>query len=121
MRASSPATPAKSSARKSVAARPAAADSTRSASRSLQRGTVRASIVAGSTKSPGAILDGAKRRPAGLGARMGPSNPAALGGSSSGRTTDSDSVYLGSNPSPPANTREARQPAGLVVLATGLG
>src|SRR5579862_6684486 len=28
--------------------------------------------------------------------------PAKLGGSSSGRTTDSDSVYLGSNPSPPA-------------------
>ena len=27
----------------------------------------------------------------------------AVGGSSSGRTTDSDSVYLGSNPSPPTN------------------
>src|SRR5215470_4127661 len=32
-------------------------------------------------------------------------HPALLGGSSSGRTTDSDSVYLGSNPSPPANNR----------------
>src|SRR5579864_2670257 len=31
--------------------------------------------------------------------------PAKLGGSSSGRTTDSDSVYLGSNPSPPANKK----------------
>src|SRR5580698_9490471 len=28
-----------------------------------------------------------------------------FGGSSSGRTTDSDSVYLGSNPSPPAKNR----------------
>jgi hypothetical protein len=28
--------------------------------------------------------------------------PHRLGGSSSGRTTDSGSVYLGSNPSPPA-------------------
>ena len=28
-----------------------------------------------------------------------------LGGSSSGRTTDSDSVNLGSNPSPPAKTK----------------
>src|SRR6202034_2965233 len=31
--------------------------------------------------------------------------PPSFGGSSSGRTTDSDSVYLGSNPSPPANVR----------------
>src|SRR5690348_5183796 len=31
-------------------------------------------------------------------------NPKGFGGSSNGRTTDSDSVYLGSNPSPPANT-----------------
>ena len=41
----------------------------------------------------------------------------AFGGSSSGRTTDSDSVYLGSNPSPPAKTKEARRMAGLVVVA----
>jgi hypothetical protein len=31
--------------------------------------------------------------------------PASFGGSSSGRTTDSDSVYLGSNPSPPAKLK----------------
>src|ERR1700683_3403823 len=60
-----------------------------------------------------------------------------LGGSSSGRTTDSDSVYLGSNPSPPANEKgplkrralfccaceglarriERRRPQGKVLLA----
>src|SRR5499427_11121839 len=32
-----------------------------------------------------------------------------IGGSSSGRTTDSDSVYLGSNPSPPAKARRPVQ------------
>ncbi len=49
------------------------------------------------------------RRPA---ARRGPflsgmtepeETAAVIGGSSNGRTTDSDSVYLGSNPSPPAS------------------
>jgi hypothetical protein len=41
------------------------------------------------------------------------------GGSSSGRTTDSDSVYLGSNPSPPAKTQKARHPAGLSRFGGG--
>ena len=36
-------------------------------------------------------------------------SPLLIGGSSSGRTTDSDSVNLGSNPSPPAKTRRARE------------
>src|SRR5580700_7581409 len=36
-----------------------------------------------------------------------------LGGSSSGRTTDSDSVYLGSNPSPPAKLKRPAPRAGL--------
>src|SRR5215472_499272 len=34
--------------------------------------------------------------------------PMKDGGSSSGRTTDSDSVYLGSNPSPPAKMHRPR-------------
>src|ERR1017187_8456958 len=37
-----------------------------------------------------------------------PSAESAAGGSSSGRTADSDSANLGSNPSPPANSRIAR-------------
>src|SRR6185369_4830297 len=41
----------------------------------------------------------------------------SLGGSSSGRTTDSDSVNLGSNPSPPAKNRRARA-SGPFVLAS---
>ena len=36
--------------------------------------------------------------------REGPSEPAVFGGSSNGRTADSDSAYLGSNPSPPASS-----------------
>ena len=40
------------------------------------------------------------------------------GGSSNGRTTDSDSVYLGSNPSPPANTQFQRFPARLTKHLT---
>src|SRR5437879_5622522 len=68
----------KSSARRSDAARPAAGRSTRSVKRGGSSGA-RGSVLARSILYP------------------------ALGGSSSGRTTDSDSVYLGSNPSPPAN------------------
>lgn len=37
--------------------------------------------------------------------RIGPASKPALGGSSNGRTADSDSASLGSNPSPPANTK----------------
>src|SRR5262249_33980590 len=44
-----------------------------------------------------------------------------LGGSSSGRTTDSDSVYLGSNPSPPAKNDRARVRGPFSFLARGLG
>ena len=52
--------------------------------------------------------------------REGPSEPAVFGGSSNGRTADSDSAYLGSNPSPPANT--PRAPFGARgVLAGGEG
>jgi hypothetical protein len=61
---------ARSSVRKSVAARLAAGRSTRSAKRRSAAG--------------------------------GPSAPVSAGGSSSGRTADSDSANLGSNPSPPA-------------------
>src|SRR4051812_47371342 len=39
------------------------------------------------------------------------------GGSSSGRTTDSDSVYLGSNPSPPAKCARSPASAGLRLLS----
>src|SRR3977135_3970697 len=71
----------KSSARRSDAARLAAGRSTRSVKRfGLTRGT----------QLGARSLDFVSRPP---------------GGSSSGRTTDSDSVYLGSNPSPPANWR----------------
>lgn len=37
------------------------------------------------------------------------------GGSSSGRTTDSDSVYLGSNPSPPAICKAPAYPGALLI------
>src|SRR6267143_2052467 len=71
----------KSSARRSDAAKLAAGRSTRSVKRfGLTRGTQRGARP----------LDFVSRPP---------------GGSSSGRTTDSDSVYLGSNPSPPATLR----------------
>ena len=52
-------------------------------------------------------------------ARRNPRN-GSFGGSSSGRTTDSDSVNLGSNPSPPAKTkRPAAKVAGLFVWRGG--
>jgi hypothetical protein len=38
-----------------------------------------------------------------LASMLKPKAPRPLGGSSNGRTTDSDSVYRGSNPRPPAN------------------
>src|SRR5262249_45830297 len=43
-----------------------------------------------------------------------------FGGSSSGRTTDSDSVYLGSNPSPPANEEGPSARTGPFFLAARL-
>lgn len=57
-----------------------------------------------------ACLAGERRdrtsRPA-PGTREGSSEIPRFGGSSNGRTADSDSAYLGSNPSPPANTPRA--------------
>src|ERR1700704_3870503 len=79
----------KSSARRSDAARLAAGRSTRSVKRfGLTRGT----------QLGARSLDFVSRPP---------------GGSSSGRTTDSDSVYLGSNPSPPANWKGPSHVTGL--------
>src|SRR3982074_50208 len=78
----------KSSARRSDAARPAAGPSTRSVKMGAEQGT-----------QPRARPQDFVSRPP--------------GGSSSGRTTDSDSVYLGSNPSPPANWKGPSHVTGL--------
>src|SRR3989344_8819713 len=43
----------------------------------------------------------------------------SLGGSSNGRTTDSDSVYLGSNPSPPAKKQNGPLCVGRFVFRVG--
>src|SRR5947209_13605855 len=52
----------------------------------------------------------AKRRPQFRDCRTGQSgDPRGIGRSSNGRTTDSDSVYLGSNPSLPANKKKGLQ------------
>src|SRR5450755_4642285 len=70
---------AKSSARRSACTKPAAPPSSPSADRDQRSGVVHGS-------PPGQRRD-----------------PSGIGRSSNGRTTDSDSVYLGSNPSLPAN------------------
>src|SRR3977135_3756028 len=87
----------KSSARRSDAARLAAGRSTRSVKRfGLTRGT----------QLGARSLDFVSRPP---------------GGSSSGRTTDSDSVYLGSNPSPPANWKGPSHVTGLFYFSPAQG
>src|SRR5580692_5090092 len=74
--------PVRSSARRSAIARPAAVLSTPS------------------VNADGPLCCDARSR-----SQHGSRERSCFGGSSSGRTTDSDSVYLGSNPSPPANNK----------------
>src|ERR1700674_3315122 len=86
----------KSNARKSAVAKLAAAPSSRNADRiGIPRLTVEMSF--GLLLAQRAYRTGSPRP-----RRFAPSASTRFGGSSSGRTTVSDTVYLGSNPSPPA-------------------
>src|ERR1700723_558320 len=102
----------KSNARKWAAARLAAALSSRNADRiGIPRLTVEMGF--GLLLAQRAYRTGS-RRPR----RFARSASTRFGGSSSGRTTVSDTVYLGSNPSPPAKQGPQMRALFLVVYAS---